>query len=207
MRLTDNKIEYDGCILYQVARFNTVTHCEELGGYIEKKLFQQIDSNSWIGTNSYVYRCSLLHGKFIIKDNSIVVDSMLSGKFFIKDHVKISGCNIKTRYYNCIIDAGAQVLNKTFVATGTYNAKLFDDEYFEYKCYGVVDLIMTKHYCKVFCLTMTYLEAWKYLHDDQIFAELQNKYQSTSPMQLFLPDTKQWLLEQCIIGLNKLRQG
>ena len=207
MRLTDNKIEYDSCILYQVARFNTITCREELGGYIEKKLFKQLDPNSWIGANSYVYRCPLLKGKFIIKNNSKIVDSVLNGKFFIRDNVIISGCNIRTRYYNCVIDTGAHIFNKTFVATGTYDAKLFDDEYFEYKCYGVVDLIMTKHYCKVFCLTMTYLEAWKYLHDDEIFAELQKKYQSTSPMQLFLPETKQWLLEQCVIGINKLRQG
>lgn len=207
MKLTDNKIELEGCILYQVARFNTTTSSEELGGYIEPKLFRQIDPNSWIGTNSYVYRCPMLCGRIIIKNNSKVVDSILNGNFFIKNNVIIDGCNIKTRYYNCVIDNGAIIRNKMFVATGTYNAQLFNDEYFEYKCYGVVDLIMTKHYCKVFCLTMTYNEAWEYLHNDQLFVNLQKKYQDTTPMQLFLPETKEWLLQQCLIGLNKLRQG
>ena len=207
MRLTGTKIEYDGHTLYQVARYSTQKHREELGGYIEKHLFIQLDPESWVAQNSYVYRCPSLRGKILIGKNVIVVDSILNGRFFIKDNAVISGSDIRTRHYNCIIDRGAQVYNKIFVGTGTYEAKLFDDEYFEYKRGHAIDLIMTKHYCKVGCLTMSYIEAWDYLHDEQKWNELKLKYQDTSPLQLFTNEGKQWLFEQCLIGLNKLRQG
>lgn len=207
MRLTDTKIVYDECVLYQVARYNMQTHCEELGGYIEKQLFHQLDENSWIGLNSYVYKCPLLRGKIIIGKNVTVVDSILNGRFFIKDDVVISGSNIRTRYYNCVIGKCAQIYNKTFVGTGTYEAKLFDDEYFHYQCYGTIDVVMTKRYCKVYCLTMTYEDAWMYLHNDLLWEQLRHKYQDTTPFQLFSEETRCWMREQCTIGLNKLRQG
>lgn len=207
MRLTDNKITYDNCILYQVARFNTQLQKEELGGYIEKSLFYKLDSDSWIAVNSYVYRCPTLSGRMLIHSNVIINDSILNGRFFIKENVTISGCNIRTRHYNCVISKNCKIYNRNFVATGTYDSILFDDEYFEYKCNNTVDLIMTKHYCKVFCLTMTYTEAWEYLHNEKQWAALQHKYQNTTPFQLFTSEIKNWLLEQCLIGLNKLRQG
>lgn len=207
MRLTDNKIEYDGCILYQVARYNRVKNTEEFGGFIEKHLFYKLSNKSWIGINSYVYRCIMLRGNIIVGKNTIINDSILNGDFLIKNHVIISGCNIKTRKYACVIDSKSSIYNKTFIATGRYEAKLFDDEYFNYKSYKNIDLITTKHYCRVLCMTMTYTEAWKYLHDETIWEQLRLKNQSTSPPQLFTPELKLWLLDECEIGLNKLRQG
>jgi hypothetical protein len=133
---------------------------------------------------------------------------MLQGHFVIRNNVIISGSNISTRKHGCAIQSNTRILNQNFIATGSYDNNVFNDEYFKFQSYNGIDLIMTKHTCRVFCLTMTYQEAWVYLHKEEEWNKLYAKYMNSSPSKLFVnKDIKNWLIKQCEIGLNKLRQG
>lgn len=206
MRLTENKIEYDGCVLFQVARYNTITHQEELGGYIEKSLFKTIDNSGWIDINSYVYRCSLFTGKFFIHKNVTIHDSIIQGNFIIRDNVEICGSNISTRHYHCVLDKNSKVLNKKFVGNGLWEEMLFNDGEFKHIFHNGIDLTLTTHYCKIGCLTLSYYAAWNYLTNETSWKKMEEKYKKESPNTLFTINTKHWLTEQCETQLKKLRQ-
>lgn len=206
MRLTDNKIECDGCVLYQVARYNTIKHAEELGGYIERNLFNKIDKSGWIGSGSKIYNCPNLQGKFIIHENVLVHNSILKGHIIIKNDVHILNSSITCTMNRMIIENKAFIQDRHFAGNGLYTQELFNDGDFIYLHQEGVHVIRTDHYARVNCTCLTYEKAWKVLNSDALWQTMMTKYFKYTP-EVFKNSTREWLKKQCWEGLQKLRQG
>lgn len=201
MRITSNTIIYDGKVLYQVARFNTVTCKEELGGYVESKNNLPTDKDSWIYPGTKVYGRTKIIGKVYIHKDTIIKDTQLYGDFIIGKNCVINNSNITVIDKHIQIEDKSTIDNLVFRGVGLYESYLFNDGYFNYQFKNTIHLIMTKHYCRVGCLTLDYNTAWNYLNDEVKWEELALQHYKDSRF-VFTNKSKEWLREQCIIGLK-----
>ena len=201
MRLTLNTIEYEDRKLYQVARLNMKTYKEELGGYVESRANLPTDmENSWIAPGAKVLGSTRLQGNITVGENTIIENSLLIGEFIIGSDVVISGSHIVARY--CIlIGKNSKIECKHFSGRGRYRSELFNDGEFTWECKYDTDLLKTNNYCKINCVTLSYLKAWQIVSNDIKWQEAKEKYNLTP--QVFTEQARKWLREECLAQLNK----
>lgn len=196
MVLTENKIICEGHVLKQVKRLNTNTFTEEYGGYIEPKLFHKYKSSiKWIGLNTKVYGTVVIRGRAYFDADSIIKHTTLIGAFFIGKKCTIINSNLST-FAGCIrIDNNCNVINKTFAGSGKYTPELFQEKNFCYKHHNGIHLILTEHYCRVGCLTLTYDQARNILFNDVTWNKLKIKKFKDNPT-IFSTEGREWLINE-----------
>lgn len=192
--LTNNKIEFEGHTFIQIKR-QLPNGSFELGGYVEEKL-PKIRGDVYIGKNSYVFADCEIDGKIKVGENCIIRNSKLYNRMRVENNCKIIDSVIKghinrptTFKNNC------EILCQNFKSNYKYGNYFFQDGKITTDEYNGVILNMTNNYCMVNCLIMTYEAAWEYLHNEEKWNYMMNKYPDTP--EVYYKDTKKWLYYWC----------
>lgn len=203
--LTNTSIEFENHTLYQLQEIDMWGFKGKKVGYIDNDQFLSMPKNKFnIGTNAKIYNTQFC-GHIYIGNNSVISNSIIRGSISIG-----ADCIIKDSILSTKIDKVAAFRNNTHIngqdilAIGIYTPKLFEDGQFITKMHNGIALILTDHYCRVNCKTMTYEEAWDYLCDDDKWQHLAiTNYRDSQTV--FLPSTKEWLREECYTQLQRLQ--
>ena len=202
--LTNNSIQFEGHTLYQLQEIDYWGFKGKYSGYVDNDYWiSNPNIKLDIGKNAKIYGIKC-HGHIYAGENSIIANDILRGSLSFGKNTVIRNSNIATQLDKvAIFNNECKVIDKDILAIGVYYPHLFEDGQFIVKMYNGINLILTDHYCRVNCKLMTYEEAWKYLHNDDIWHQLALKAYKDSQM-VFTPNSKQWLLQECAAQLERL---
>lgn len=192
--LTDNKVEFEGHEFVQIKKILS-NGKEKYGGYIETKL-PHIRGNFWIDQNSYMFGDCVVDGKVHIHKNCIIKNSRLYNNIIIHDDCIIADSTIQGHLAHATLFEEKCIIEKQwFKSMGKFSSYFFEDGKITMDTYNDNILLMTKNYCKINCLTMTYETAWSYLQDSAKWEFIKSRHPETP--QVYYPDTKKWLYYWC----------
>ena len=197
--LTNNKIEFEGHTFTQIKR-ELPNGMFELGGYIEE--LPKIRGDFWIDKDSYMFADCVVEGKVHIRKNCIIKNSTLCNRIIVGKNCKIiDSVVIGNKKVVSWFEPGCEVVKQNFCASGKYPPFYFQDGKIETDTYNGVILTMTRNYCKVDCLIMTYEVAWSYLNDADKWEFIKSKHPDVP--EVYYKDTKKWLYYWCEKQLKK----